>query len=260
MSSSSPTPPPTARRTGDMVGRGSATLELLYGSLSGMAFGLISPTFAMPFDTIKTKMQAERRFRHKGPLAVGRTVVAELGFPGLYRGMVPILASTGVQKTVLFAANSGARRACENSGVAALSEPIWGTGGLKPAVLVGGVAAAAARTVVETPFELMKVRRQTGGSFRVIGGGGGEAGLLSVAQLKEMYTGATATFTRAALMLGSFFVLCDYTERYVQETRGIEKGEEPYPVCVVWCVLYVVCCVLCVFISESFCIEYVYLI
>ena len=196
-----------------MVGQGSSFAELVYGSISGMAFGLISPAFAMPFDTIKTKMQAEAQYRGKGPMTVTRSVISELGLPGLYRGMLPILASTGVQKTVLFAANSGARRACENSRFGTLAEPIPYSGGLKPAVIVGGIAAAGARTVVETPFELMKVRRQTGGTFRA----GGGVGLMSVTQLAEMYTGAAATFSRAALMLGSFFVLCDYTERYIPE-------------------------------------------
>ena len=144
---------------------------------------------------------------------MGRTVVSELGFTGLYRGITPIIASTGVQKTVLFAANSGARRACENSSVSLLKDPIPGLAGLKPSVIIGGVASAAARTVVETPFELMKVRWQTGGSVRA-----GEAtSMASLAQLREMYTGATATFARAALMLGSFFVLCDYTERFAPE-------------------------------------------
>ena len=70
-----------------------------------------------------------------------------------------------------------------------LTEAIPGTGGLKPGILVGGVASAAARTVVETPFELIKVRLQTGGSGRA----GGGASLLSTAQLAELYTGAGPT-------------------------------------------------------------------
>jgi solute carrier family 25 carnitine/acylcarnitine transporter 20/29 len=194
-----------------MVGKGSATTELLYGMLSGMAFGLISPVFAKPFDCIKTKMQGERRFSTGSARSVFSAVVRELGVSGLFRGMLPILASTGVQKTVLFAANSGARRACERSSIRALDEAIPFSAGLKPAVLIGGVAAAAARTVVETPFELTKVRWQTGGS--VVVASGLRRGV-PFAQVREMYTGGGATFVRAALMLGTFFALCDYTERF----------------------------------------------
>jgi hypothetical protein len=159
-----------------LVGQGSSTLELLYGSISGMAFGLVSPLASQPFDTLKTKMQAESRFAQQSMGAVSRQVMRVEGFAGLYRGIVPIVASTGVQKSALFSANAGARRACERSGIAALSEPIPFTS-LSPSVLIGGVAAGTARTIVETPFELAKVRYQTGGAVRAT------TGLLSMAHM-----------------------------------------------------------------------------
>ena len=77
-------------------------------------------------------MQADARFLKSSPFSVVKTVVATEGLRGMYRGMLPILASTGVQKTVLFTANAGARRAVENSGMPMLTEAIPGTGGLKP--------------------------------------------------------------------------------------------------------------------------------
>lgn len=166
------------RRAGDMVGKGSSMTELLLGSISGMAFGLVSPIAGQPFDVVKTKMQADARFTGESPMNVVRSIMRTEGLIGMYRGMLPILASTGVQKTVLFTANAGARRSVERSGISVLVEPIPGTAGLKPSVLIGGVAASAARTVVETPFELMKVRLQTGGSIRTSGG----ESLLSIAQ------------------------------------------------------------------------------
>ena len=58
------------RRAGDMIGKGSSTAELLYGSLSGMAFGLVSPIAGQPFDLIKTKMQADVRFSNSGAISV----------------------------------------------------------------------------------------------------------------------------------------------------------------------------------------------
>ena len=154
-------PEEEGRRAGDMVGKGTSTMELLYGSLSGMAFGLVSPIAGQPFDIVKTKMQADARFLKSSPFSVVKTVVATEGVRGMYRGMLPILASTGVQKTVLFTANAGdqraltctlqpvtvrtqaasrpyylaypgARRAVEKSGMPLLTEAIPGTGGLKP--------------------------------------------------------------------------------------------------------------------------------
>ena len=175
---------------GRMVGTGSSTMELIMGSLSGLAFGLVSPLASQPFDTLKTKMQAEARYARQGMGAVATRVLRTDGAAGLYRGILPIVMSTGLQKSALFSANAGARRACEERGVTGF-----------PALLVGGLAAGTARTVVETPFELAKVRYQTGGGV----------------QLAELYTGAGATWARGTLMLTSFFVLCDYSEKAAPE-------------------------------------------
>ena len=194
------------KASGRTVGQGSTMLETLYGSLSGMAFGLVSPLASQPFDTLKTKMQAESRFASQSMGNVARQVVRAEGIAGLFRGIVPIVASTGVQKSALFSANAGARRACETSGIAALTAPIPFTS-LPPSVIVGGVAAGTARTLVETPFELAKVRFQTGGGVRAV------TGLLSLGQVAELYTGAGATWARGTCMLTCFFVLCDYSER-----------------------------------------------
>ena len=199
------------KQGGSMIGKGSSIMESVYGSLSGLAFGLVSPLASPPFDTLKTKMQAEARYARQGMGAVATRVLRADGAAGLYRGILPIIMSTGVQKSALFSANAGARRACEESGVPALTRPIPFTGGLSPALLVGGLAAGTARAVVETPFELAKVRYQTGGGVRAAGGG------LAVGQLAELYTGAGATWARGTLMLTSFFVLCDYSERAAPE-------------------------------------------
>ena len=179
---------PEKREIGSTVGKGSSLLETFYASLSGLAFGLVSPLASQPFDTLKTKMQADPRCARQSVSLVAQQVLRENGLRGLYSGIMPILASTGAQKSVLFAANAAGRRACEQSGIAPLTAPIPLSGGLKPAVIVGGVASAAARTLIETPFELAKVRAQTGGSFRVIASGGGRGGLFSLGQLAEVRT------------------------------------------------------------------------
>ena len=179
------------KKGGSMIGKGSSIMESVYGSLSGLAFGLVSPLASQPFDTLKTKMQAEARYARQGMGAVATQVLRADGPAGLYRGILPIVMSTGLQKSALFSANAGARRACEERGVSGF-----------PALLVGGLAAGTARTVVETPFELAKVRYQTGGG---------------VGQLSELYTGAGATWARGTLMLTSFFVLCDYSEKAAPE-------------------------------------------
>lgn len=209
---------------GSLVGGGSAIIETLWGSLSGLAYGAISPLASQPFDTVKTRLQAGRCRPGEGAISVAASIVRSEGVVGLYRGMVPILASTSIQKSALFAAYAGGRRVTEESGIGMLTQPIPLTGGLKPSIIVGGIASGTARAIVETPFELAKVRTQTGGSFRAA------SGVLSLAQLKELYTGAFETWGRGTLMLTSFFVMCDYTEKVMPDqlsnpvVGGLFKG------------------------------------
>ena len=108
----------------------------------------------------QTKMQAETRFSKAGPFAVGGEILKTEGFRGFYRGMVPILLSTGAQKSALFAGYAGARRWCDQSQIAWLTAPLPGLNGMTSSVIVGSFAASTARTIVETPFELAKVRSQ----------------------------------------------------------------------------------------------------
>jgi len=61
----------------------------------------------------------------------------------------------------------------------------------------------------------MKVRLMTEGSFRA------SSGVLSLGQISELYTGAMPTFARASIMLGSFFVLCDYFERFAPDLMAV---------------------------------------
>ena len=192
-----------------IVGEGSSLKEFIYGSISGLAFGLVSPFAAQPFDTLKTKMQAQSRYAGSGVVDVARAVIETEGYRGFFRGITPLVLSTGVQKTALFAAYAGARRACENSGSPALQQPLPLLG-VSPSIIVGGIAAGTPRTVVETPFELAKVRFQTGSSLSGLKAG---TGLFSVGQLAELYTGAFQTWARGTVMLTTFFVLVDYSER-----------------------------------------------
>ena len=128
---------------------------------------------------------------------VARDVLASDGPRGFFRGILPLVLSTGVQKSALFAGYAGARRACEDSGIGALTVPLPLLN-VSPSILVGGVAAGTARTLVETPFELAKVRFQTGGGgVRALRAGS----LLSSAQLAEVYTGAFQTWACGTVML-----------------------------------------------------------
>ena len=87
-------------------------------------------------------MQAQARYSRSPLTFVARDILRTEGLQGFYRGITPIVLSTGLQKSVLFAANAGARRTAEENGITGIS-----------AVVAGGVASGTARMVVETPFE-----------------------------------------------------------------------------------------------------------
>lgn len=62
----------TEKGAAQMVGKSHPLLEAVYGSLSGMAFGLLSPLASQPFDTIKVCFSCVV-FRAQRPAALNLT-------------------------------------------------------------------------------------------------------------------------------------------------------------------------------------------
>jgi solute carrier family 25 (mitochondrial carnitine/acylcarnitine transporter), member 20/29 len=207
---------------GSIAGSGSSSQEAFLGFLSGMVFGLVSPIIGHPFDCIKTKFQAESIYRNSSLTQTIRFVYKNEGILGFYRGFVPNLLSSMAYRGVLFSAYSGAYAACEH--VPALQEPIPYTGGLRLSVILAAMAASLARATIESPFDFIKVRMQVGKpifadstvarhgqslfqSFR-------EAPLTNI---RHLYHGYPVTLMRTMGLLGSFFILVDYSVRYIPE-------------------------------------------
>lgn len=193
---------------GQIVGNENASMEAIMGLLSGMAYGLINPLVGHPFNLVQTRMQADSAFRNSGAIATARDIMKTEGLRGFWRGLVPPLMGSTAYRGVLFSAYSAAFAACKGT---PLSNPLPLTGGLAPAVLVGAVAASTARTAVETPLELIKVRRMLKQPWMT---GSGVASLFSVKQFTELYKGSSATWARSTGMLVTFFTLIDYSTRY----------------------------------------------
>ena len=57
-----------------------------------------------PFDTIKTKMQAEKGYESKGMLQTCVKIFKTGGIKGFYRGCVPPLWGSGVYRSIQFSA------------------------------------------------------------------------------------------------------------------------------------------------------------
>lgn len=98
-------------------------------------------------------------------------VVKTDGFLGLYRGLLPPLAGSIFFRSVQFAVYGSAHSAKFDGEDGALTR-LWRseiplTGGLEIRVIGAGLLASTARASFEAPLEFMKVRRQTGSTWRL---------------------------------------------------------------------------------------------
>ena len=89
------------------------------------------------------------------------------------------------------------------------------TGGLQPRIVLSGMTASLVRCGLETPLEFIKVRRQTGQTWRTPGS------FFSLAQLRALFTGFGVSYMRTAGLMTTFFVMVDTTLRHAPEI--IEK-------------------------------------
>ena len=195
---------------GEIAGFGRPSHEAFVGMITGMAYGAASPLAGHPIDTVKTKLQVEAAHRTGTSWTVVHDVLRKEGLVGLYRGVVPAVIGGTIYGGVVLSVYSGTYASC---GSTILAEPIPGTGGLRASVVVAGLCAGCARSVIETPLALMKVRRQTGTGWLLEQPADVPLLVRSGRQIRELYRGSSPTVYRSCLMLGTFFTLNDYLSR-----------------------------------------------
>ena len=131
----------------------SPLLEGLRGLLGGAAYGFTVVAISHPLDTVKTRQQA---IASHGRLGMGgallRTVSAE-GPLALYKGFWPAFAGSVMFRSVPFLAYTSS-----TAFLRAQSE--WLNTSPVALAALGGAAGGLSRSVLETPFELAKTRRQ----------------------------------------------------------------------------------------------------
>jgi solute carrier family 25 carnitine/acylcarnitine transporter 20/29 len=211
---------------GSLAGNGGTSQEALFGLAAGAVFGMISPLVGHPFDTVKTRMQAEVSYANTGFLQTVMHIYKAEGARGFYRGFIPPLVGSIAFRGLLFSAYSGAYAACEQ--IPVLHDPLPYTGGLRPSVIVGAMAAAFSRAVIESPLDFVKVRIMVGkeamldsssskvvknsmvSSFRLFSAS-------PVSSIRHVYHGFFPTLFRTMGLLGSFFVMVDYSVRYIPD-------------------------------------------
>ncbi len=184
--------------------------EGLRAFVAGALYGFVSPVLGHPLDTIKTKMQAETKYQHMKM----RHIIADIwkfdGIRGFYRGFTAPLIASSAYRSIQFSSYAATYSACEH--IPQLSEPIPYTGGLRLSVLAGACAAALTRSVIESPFEFIKVRMQTNGPWVIEDGS--IRSMMSTKMILNVYNGYTPLLKRTFLLLGSFFIMIDYSVRY----------------------------------------------
>jgi solute carrier family 25 carnitine/acylcarnitine transporter 20/29 len=179
-------------------GGGTVRTESLRGLICGLCFGVTSPLVSHPLDTIKSRMQALPSAAAMGTLETLKSTLRAGGARALYAGLLPPLLGSAFYRSLQMSAFSAAYAALRDD--AALTAPVPQLAGLQLRVLVAGAAATSARALIETPLELLKVRRQLQ--------------LPAPRSLRECFSGFLLTWTRLYVALGGFFVAVDHCDRH----------------------------------------------
>ena len=182
-------------------------LEGLYSLITGSIYGFTSTFVGHPFDTIKTKLQAQTEFMYEANLfSTIRDVWAKEGIRGFYKGAIPPFIGSILFRSLQFSIYQAHHRYCERYEV--MKKEIPGTFGLQYRVVTAGVIASSVRAVIESPFEYAKVKRQTGQSWNV----------------RAAYKGFGILYIRTVGMLTSFFIFFDSFKRNTK-MFGTKTGE-----------------------------------
>ena len=137
--------------------------------------------------------------RAEGPLA-------------LYRGLLPPLIGSSIFRSIQFAAYGWCMAHTRDS---VLASAIPGTSGLEWRVMASGIIAATARSVVETPLEFVKVRRQIGVPWLLRGGAS------ALSEVQNIYSGFGVSWLRTVGLMTLFFVQVDILERHYRDAVEI---------------------------------------
>ena len=110
---------------------------------------MVGTTCIFPIDTIKTRLQASNG-QYRGPLHCMRSILAENGVLGFYRGLGANLIGVIPEKAIKLAANEYFREMLEQPD---------GSIRLHHEVLAGG-SAGFCQVIATNPMEITKIRLQ----------------------------------------------------------------------------------------------------
>ena len=173
---------------------------------TGALFGATNTIVGHPFDTVKTKMQAQRGFGGSVHETV-RTIVATDGLRGFFHGCIPPMWGSAVYRSAQFAVYNELHGALGLRPALRQHVDPFGVGSeMELRVPIAGVVGATARTIIESPIEYAKVKGQTGQTWR----------------FGEIYQGAHLQWARTGPMMTFYFCAFDMCKRkgYTQTALG----------------------------------------
>lgn len=192
---------------------GSLAKESTFGLLCGFLYGITSPIVGQPLDTVKTKMQAQARrnalfckpqffsrldsppmqpeYAKGGMLSTFRDVIRREGVMALYKGLLPPLIGSTVFRSIQFGVYNAAYTLMKDYDYTRSHIPF--SGGVEWRVILAGICSSSARSVIETPLEVVKIRRQLNQPWT----------------LRSLYKGFWITWLRTTGLMCTFFVLVD---------------------------------------------------
>lgn len=224
---------------GAMAGDGTTSQEAMIGLASGIIYGFVSPTIGHPFDSIKTRMQADPIYRNLNfRQTITRIYYTDGILNGYYRGFIPPLIGSMIFRGLQFSVYAGSYSAYETyiNPYMIGDGAIPYTGGLRPSVLFGAIVASFVRSLIESPLDYIKVRKMVGqntfdnhhnhndntihkpnmihyNNKYIIN----EIFKSPYQNIKQLYNGFIPTLLRTFGLLGSFFIMVDYSVRYIPD-------------------------------------------
>ena len=114
---------------------------------------------------------------------------------GFFPGWIQPLCGSVLYRSAQFAAYEAAYTRLED--VKSLRTVIPNTAGLELRILTAGVFSGTVRSLIECPFEYIKVKRQTAQTWAS----------------KDIYRGFTSLYIRSTAMMTTYFVVVDFYKR-----------------------------------------------
>jgi len=170
--------------------------EGTYALITGTLYGATCIAVGHPFDTIKTKMQAQASYIEGGGLFKTLVkIVRKEGFVGLWRGWLPPLFGSSIYRSTQFAVYEALYTKWHSDEMRSI---IPFSGGIEVRVVAAGFSAATCRAIIESPIEYAKVKRQTGQTW----------------YLKNVYTGFKMQWVRTGGLMTIYFMMIDSIRRH----------------------------------------------